>query len=89
MTMHTTQTLYDELSQMLVVINAQVDSVVKELERRIGALPDAQRSSVYAQRTTDGKPVLAELLVAKATILSGMARLKAADIESRTPRPRR
>jgi hypothetical protein len=85
--MHTTQALYDALNAHNLVLDKQIENVTKEAEKHIGEWPYAEGQTVYDQRTRDGKPVLAELLAAKAQVLSGMAVLKAADMNSKAPRP--
>ena len=53
------------------------------------ALYDELYQQVIAinKQIDNGKPILSDLMVAKAQLLSGMAALKAADLNSKAPRP--
>lgn len=82
---HTAQNLYDNLANLLLEINKQIDSVKVETVKKIQAQPYPDLVTVYDMREQSGRPVLADLLVAKAQVLSGMAALKTADGPSKPP----
>lgn len=84
--MHTAQNLYDNLGRHLLELNKQLDAVQKDVEKSIGVLPYPDQVSVYDMKTRDGRPVLAELMVAKAQVLSAMANLK---VSTEAPASRR
>lgn len=81
--MHNTHTLYEELNRAHNNINQQITAVIQETDKRISVLPYPDDVTVYDMRNSDGTPVLAQLLAAKAQLLSGMAALKAADVASK------
>lgn len=67
--MHSDASIYDQLTQTLNAINAQIDKVTAyAMEREI------EPSLV---QNTNGQPAMVPLIVAKAQCLNGMAVLKA------------
>lgn len=84
--MHNTTGLYNMLKDNLAEINRQIAATTEDLEKQIAVLPYPDLTSVYQIKHRDGSHVLAPLLAAKAQVLSGMAALKAADLQSKAPR---
>lgn len=84
--MHHTNSLYDMLKDNLAQINSQIAATVEDVEKQIAVLPYPVDVTVYQWKNRDGSFVLAPLLAAKAQVLSGMAALKAADLQSKAPR---
>ena len=74
--MHTSQTLYSTLQAALVDVNQQIIAV----RRRVTEGNQTNGSFFQAEEVLgqDGKPVLQDLLLAKAHLLGGMAQLRAA-----------
>lgn len=73
--MHSTNTLYAMLQQMLIDINEQITAIKFQVQEA-----NQKMQTDYApEDVTDanGKPVLMEMYLAKAQILSGMAQLRA------------
>lgn len=84
--MHNIGGLYDALNSHLLDINNQIRAVKADLEKQIAVLPYPDGVTVYDMKGSDGRYALSELLAAKAQILSGLASLKAADVQSRIKR---
>jgi hypothetical protein len=83
--MHTTQALYDELRATLSEIDKQIE-VIKTTTRQFPYdVEPVDADQIYKWRNTDGKPVLSDMLLARANTLSGMAALKVADAGNRGP----
>lgn len=77
--MHHAETIYNNLGDTLLEINKQIDQVTKDAEHYIAGLPYPKETTVYMIKDTSGRPVLTDLLMAKANCLSAMARLKVAE----------
>lgn len=84
--MHNTAGLYNLLKENLAQINSQIASITNDVEKQIAVLPYPDMVTVYQWKNRDGTFVLTDLLAAKAQILSAMAALKAADMQSKAPR---
>jgi hypothetical protein len=83
MPMHTTNTLYDELSRALIEVDKQIKHVKEPIRQ---SYPEEKRDRINVWYWTfgqDGKPILSDLLCARAQILNGMAVLKAATVKGR------
>jgi len=65
-------TLRDELEAVIVAINQQIDAVA----RYVGDRPVVGVESVYDAMDTNGRPLLTDLLVAKANALAALAQLE-------------
>jgi len=65
-------TLRDELEAVIVAINQQIDAVTRWVEHR----PVIGSNSVYDAMDTHGRPLLTDLLVAKANALAALAQLE-------------
>lgn len=88
--MHTAQNLYDNLGNLLLELNKQIDAVTRDTLSMWPEGENPSRDKVYSVKNTDGTYVLANLLAAKAQVLSGMAALKVSSVASNTPqRPKR
>lgn len=84
--MHNTAGLYNLLKESLAEINSQIVATTEDLQKQIDVLPHPDLASVYQLKHRDGSYPLTPLLAAKAQVLSGMAALKAADLQQRTSR---
>lgn len=89
--MHGMSDLYSELHRTHLEINKQIDAVKEFAERQTDIFgipkdeaPDPTR--VYRLQNRDGSFLLTDLLSAKAQCLGAMAALKAADVNSKSPR---
>lgn len=84
--MHGMSDLYTELHRTHLEINKQIEAIKNDVAMHVpeGEKPDPD---VYYQ-LNDGRGnfILADMLAAKAQVLSGMAALKAADVSSKAPR---
>lgn len=83
--MHNVQGLYDQLRINLNEVESQIKAI------KAGVTEDFERGRVmedapYKIVRSDGTPVLEPMLAAKAQILSGLAALKAADVNGRVRR---
>lgn len=81
--MHTIPTLYDEVNRALIEIDLQIKHVKNDIKREY---PEDQQEKInvwYWTRNPDGTYVLADLLVARARLLSAMAELRVASIKKR------
>lgn len=76
--MHTTQALYDTTRSCLVDIEQQIQAVEKLALLRLPVHATPEPGYVYGVTDRDGKPVMQDLLLAKAHCLSALATLKAA-----------
>lgn len=85
--MHSAQNLYDQMTQHLGVVNRQLADMREDLDKQISILPYPEGVSHTMMRNSDGSYVLADMLAAKAQLLSGMAALKAAELANKAPRP--
>lgn len=84
--MHNMGGLYDQLRTSLSEIDMQIKHVKNDIARQY---PEEEREKInvwYWTYRGDGKPVLEDLLIARANLLSAMANLKAADVASKAPR---
>lgn len=87
--MHTTTMLYDELVKTLRDIDLQTKHIKNDIALQYPEQDRAKINVWFWTRLPDGRYVLEDMLAARAQILSGMAALKAADLASKTPKPRR
>lgn len=83
MTMHTSQTLYDALRANLAEIEMQINHIKNDIAREYKPEERDKINVWYWTYGTDGKPVLMELLCAKAQVLSAMASLRVEQTTSR------
>lgn len=83
--MHTTESLYDELRRTFTVIEKQIEATTRDVERQIARLPHSD-ATIYDWKYGNGQFVLAELLIARAKVISAMAELKAADLKVKAAR---
>lgn len=84
--MPTASAIYTELARSLQEVELQIKHVKNDIAIQY---PPEKRDSLnvwYWTRNPDGTYVLADLLCAKASIVSSMANLKAADAASKAPR---
>lgn len=84
--MHTNQALYDHLRSTLAEVEIQIKHVKNDIALQY---PEQDREKLnvwYWTRKPNGDYVLADLLIAKAQIVSAMATLKAAEVTSRQKR---
>lgn len=84
--MHNVGTLYDQLRSNLTEIELQIKHIKNDIARQY---PEDQQPKInvwYWTYRPDGKPVLEDLLIAKANVVSAMANLKAADMNQKQPR---
>lgn len=86
--MHTTQALYDQLTVQLSQVNQQIDAITENFNKRNENSPYPDLHTVYSEMDRNGRPILEAMLSAKAQILSGMAALKAAELQSKAATPR-
>lgn len=87
--MHNMSGLYDQLRANLVEIELQIKHIKNDIALEYKPEERDKINVWYWTYRSDGKPVLMDLLVAKAQILSGMAALKAADVTSKAPAAKR
>ena len=81
--MHTTQTLYNELSNTLRDIDTQIKHIKNDIAN---GYPEEKRDKLavwFWMRYSDGTYVLERMLQARASTLNAMAALKAADLNAK------
>lgn len=82
--MHNAQALYDALNAHQLEINRQIDAVKRYAAMQFPVNQQPHPDVIYRLQDKDGRFLLADLLAAKAQLLSAMAALKVAD---KRPRP--
>lgn len=84
--MHNVTGLYDQLRANLVEIEMQIKHMKNDIARDYPKVDKDKLNVWYWLRNADGSYVLADMLAAKAQLLSAMATLKAADMQQRMPK---
>lgn len=84
--MHNLAGIYDQLRVSLSEIDMQIKHVKNDIQRDYPEVDKDKLNVWYWLRKPNGDYVLADLLVARAGILSAMANLKAADMASKVVR---
>lgn len=80
--MHSNQHLYSELTTTLTAIEKQIKAIADEVEAKF-ELGRLLTKNPYEVMDANGRNVLTDLLLAKATCLNAMATLKATQIADR------
>lgn len=78
--MHTADSIYRSLHTLSIDLERQMEVVKKDAEKYIATLPYPDDVKVDDVKDRNGRPVMLDLLVAKAQVLSGMAALKAGEM---------
>lgn len=81
--MHTTQNIYDQLTQQLAQINRQIAAITDNFEKRNEVSPYPHLHTVYGEVDRNGRPILEPMISAKAQVLSAMAALKTAELQGK------
>ncbi len=81
--MHTPQALYNALKENLDEIELQIKHIKNDIAREYKPEERDKINVWYWTYRTDGRPVLSELLCAKASVLSAMAGLQTGEAKLR------
>lgn len=87
--MHTTQTLYNELTATLADVDMQIKHIKNDIKMQYPDVDPDKLNVWFWTRNADGSYVLERLLAARAQLVSAMAGLRAADLSAKTPVTRR
>lgn len=82
--MHNDNAIYNQLNATLLQIEKQIRAAKQDIQFRVSPTPkpgkpvEVPDEVLYRQKYQDGKYIMADLLSAKAQVLSAMAIIKAA-----------
>lgn len=78
-----TSSLVDEMRQNLAEINAQIQVIREDAQDAINRNQHPGANNPYELKYTNGHYILTDLLVARSSLLAGIANLQAANTKSR------